>query len=332
MVTGGAGFIGSNLIKLIHNLHPDWEIINYDSLTYAGNLLSLKEIEDSPNYKFVKGDVVDMDTVVAAMEGCWAVLHLAAESHVDRSIDDPGPFLTTNIQGTATMLNAARKVCVSRFVQVSTDEVYGSLDVSEPAFTENHQLQPNSPYSASKTSADLLAFAYFKTYGMPVLISRCSNNYGPYHFPEKLIPLIIHNALQGKPIPVYGDGMQIRDWIYVDDHCRGILAILEKGRPGEVYNLGGNHEIPNLDLIKIVLEHLEKSEDLIAFAKDRAGHDRRYAMDCTKALNELDWQPIHDFTTAISMTIDWNVSNKSWLESVTSGEYLEYYKRQYIDR
>jgi len=332
MVTGGAGFIGSNLVKLIHKLHPDWEIINYDSLTYAGNLLSLKELEDNPKYKFVKGDVVDQEAVIKAMEGCWGVLHLAAESHVDRSIEDPGPFLTTNIQGTASMLNAARKVGVQRFVQVSTDEVYGSLELGNPAFAEDHKLQPNSPYSASKTSADLLAHAYFKTYDLPVLISRCSNNYGPYQFPEKLIPLLIGNALQGKPIPVYGDGMQRRDWIYVEDHCLGLLAILEKGEPGEVYNLGGNHEIPNLNLIKLILKQLVKSENLITFVKDRAGHDRRYAMDCTKALIELGWQPKYDFATAIKKTIEWNVNSKSWLDSVTSGDYMEYYKRQYIDR
>jgi dTDP-glucose 4,6-dehydratase len=332
MVTGGAGFIGSNLIKLIHKQHPDWKIVNFDSLTYAGNLLSLTELENNPKYTFIKGDVVDQDSVIKAMEGCWAVLHLAAESHVDRSIEDPGPFLNTNIQGTASMLNAARKVGVQRFVQVSTDEVYGSLELDDPAFDEKHKLQPNSPYSASKTSGDLLAYAYYKTYGLPVLISRCSNNYGPYHFPEKLIPLLISNALQDKAIPVYGDGMQRRDWIYVEDHCLGILAILEKGKPGEVYNLGGNHEIPNLELIKLILKQLGKSEDLITFVKDRAGHDRRYAMDCSKALNDLGWQPMYDFDTAIKMTIEWNVTNKSWLDSVTSGDYMEYYKRQYIDR
>ena len=332
MVTGGAGFIGSNLIKLIHKNHPSWEIVNYDLLTYAGNLTSLTELENSPRYQFIKGDVVDLSAVIEAMEGCDTVLHLAAESHVDRSIEDPGPFLTTNILGTAAMLDAARKIGVSRFVQVSTDEVYGSLNLDDPAFTENNRLQPSSPYSASKTSGDLLAHAYFKTYGLPVMISRCSNNYGPYMFPEKLIPLLISNAMQDKPIPVYGDGMQIRDWIYVEDHCLGILAILERGEPGEVYNLGGNFELPNLELVKIVLQQLGKSEDLISFVKDRPGHDRRYAMDCSKALKQLGWQPIYDFNSAISKTIEWNVSHKAWLESVTSGEYMEYYQRQYIDR
>ncbi len=332
MITGGAGFIGVNLIRYILAEKPDWQIINFDTLTYAGNLASLAGVENNPHYTFVKGDVTDSKAVNKAMEGCWGVMHLAAESHVDRSIDDPGPFLTTNVIGTQKLLDAARRHNVSKYLQVSTDEVYGSLASDDPPFTEKNHLDPNSPYSSSKASGDLLARAYYATYKLPVVISRCSNNYGPYQFPEKLIPLLINNAMQDKEIPVYGDGMQVRDWIYVTDHCRGLIDIFEKGRSGEVYNLGGNCEMCNLDLVKLVLKELKKSESLITFVKDRPGHDRRYAMDNSKIQSELGWEPQFQFEDAIRMTVKWYLNNKVWIDQVVSGDYLEYYKRQYVDR
>ncbi|MBT3231191.1 MAG: dTDP-glucose 4,6-dehydratase [Calditrichaeota bacterium] len=332
MITGGAGFIGVNLIRYILAEKPDWHIINFDMLTYAGNLASLASVEKNPNYTFVRGDVTDTDAVNRAMKDCWGVMHLAAESHVDRSIDDPGPFLNTNVIGTQKLLDAARGHKIEKFLQVSTDEVYGSLSKDDPPFTEDNHLDPNSPYSASKTSGDLLAKAYHATYGLPVVISRCSNNYGPYQFPEKLIPLLINNAKQDKPIPVYGDGMQVRDWIYVTDHCRGLVDIFEKGRTGEVYNLGGNSEMYNLDLIKLVLKEMKKSESLITFVKDRLGHDRRYAMDNSKITSELGWEPQFKFEDAIKMTVNWYLNNLDWVNQVISGDYLEYYKRQYVER
>jgi len=332
MITGGAGFIGCNLIRLALDARPDWEIINYDLLTYAGNLESLKDVAGYPRYRFVRGDVADAGAVTAAMEGCWGVMHLAAESHVDRSILDAAPFLRTNVLGTQTMLEAARKLGVERFLLVSTDEVYGSLTPDDPPFTERNHLKPNSPYSASKAGADLLARAYCKTYGLPVVTSRCSNNYGPYQFPEKLLPLLISNALADKPIPVYGDGMQVRDWIYVEDHCRGLIDLLERGEPGGIYNLGGGCELRNLDLVKQALAALGKPESLITFVKDRPGHDRRYAMDSSKIAGELGWEPLYDFQRGISKTVDWYLANPGWIESVKSGAYLEYYQRQYGDR
>lgn len=332
LLTGGAGFIGVNLIRYILAEKPDWQIVNFDALTYAGNLASLAGVEKNPQYSFIRGDVTDSKAVNKAMEGCWGVMHLAAESHVDRSIDDPGPFLRTNVIGTQKLLDAARHHNIKKFLQVSTDEVYGSLSPNEPPFTEKSHLDPNSPYSASKAAGDLLAKSYFATYGLPVVISRCSNNYGPYHFPEKLIPLLINNALQDKAIPVYGDGMQVRDWIYVTDHCRGLVEIFENGRTGEVYNLGGNREMFNLELVKLVLKELNKSESLITFVKDRPGHDRRYAMDNTKIKTELGWEPQFCFEDAIKMTVKWYLNNSEWIDSVLSGDYLEYYKRQYVDR
>lgn len=332
LVTGGAGFIGSNLIRLILAERPDWEVVNFDLLTYAGNLLSLTDIEHHPRYRFIRGDVTDPAAVESAMQGCQAVMHLAAESHVDRSILDASPFLRTNVTGTLVMLETARKLGVKRYLQVSTDEVYGSLSRDEPAFTEDNVLKPNSPYAASKAGADLLARSYYKTHDLPVVISRCSNNYGPSQFPEKLIPLLIANAMNDKPIPVYGDGMQVRDWIYVDDHNRGLLSILESGRPGEVYNLGGRHELPNLMLIKQVLKLLGKPESLINFVKDRAGHDRRYAMDWRKAEHELGWTPRYSFSEGIAKTVEWYANNHKWVEQVTSGSYRDYYQQQYGDR
>jgi dTDP-glucose 4,6-dehydratase len=332
MVTGGAGFIGSNLVRLLLHERPDWEIVNFDALTYAGNLASLTDVADNPRYHFILGNVADSKAVTAAMEGCWGVLHLAAETHVDRSILDPGPFLRTNVVGTQVMLDAARFHKVERFVQVSTDEVYGSLKTNDPAFTETNPLKPNSPYAASKASADLLVRAYVKTYILPAVITRCSNNYGPFQFPEKLIPLLINNALQDKPIPVYGDGMQVRDWIYVEDHCRALLEVLERGRVSETYNIGGRSEMTNLELVKQVLRELGKPESLISFVKDRPGHDRRYAMDTAKIERELGWKSAHSFAGALPKTVNWYINNTEWVKSVTSGEYLAYYQRQYGDR
>jgi len=332
MVTGGAGFIGSNFIRYILRQRPDWEVVNYDLLTYAGNLESLRDVQDEPRYKFIRGDVADASSVETALQGCAGVFHLAAESHVDRSILDAAPFLRTNVLGTQVMLEIAQKVGVERFVQVSTDEVYGSLSLDEPAFTEELPLKPNSPYSASKASADLLARAYFKTFSLPALVTRCSNNYGPYQFPEKLIPLLIRNALADKPIPVYGDGRQIRDWIFVDDHCDALVTVFEKGHPGEIYNFGGQCELMNIDLVKTVLKILGKPESLIKYVKDRPGHDRRYAMDISKVCSQLDWRPKFIFTQAIAKTVQWYLENLDWVESVTSGAYREYYQQQYGDR
>jgi len=332
LVTGGAGFIGCNLVRLILTERPDWEVVNLDLLTYAGNLTSLADVEDHPRYRFIRGDVAEPVDVAKAMEGCWGVLHLAAESHVDRSILDPGPFLRTNIIGTRVMLDAARQCGVERFVQVSTDEVYGSLQPEDPAFTEMNRLLPNSPYSASKAGADLLVRAYYKTFELPVVITRCSNNFGPYQFPEKLLPLLIRNALADKEIPVYGDGLQVRDWIFVEDHCRALVEVLEKGRTGETYNIGGNCEMRNLDIIRKVLEELGKPESLITFVKDRPGHDRRYAMDNGRIELELGWTPAHTFAEALPKTVQWYLDNLEWVQSVVTGGYLEYYQRQYAGR
>lgn len=331
-ITGGAGFIGSNLVKYILREYPDYYVINFDFLTYAGNLLSLADVEDHPRYKFVKGDIADSEAVNAAMDGCWGVLNLAAESHVDRSILDATPFLKTNLIGTHVLLEAAKRHKIERFVQISTDEVYGSLNPDDPPFTEQNRLIPNSPYSASKAGADLMVRAYIKTHNLPAIITRCSNNYGAYQFPEKLIPLLIRNTLQDKPIPVYGDGRQIRDWIYVLDHCRGIMTVLEKGKIGEIYNIGGNNEIMNIDLIKTLLKELEKPESLIEFVKDRPAHDRRYAMNSTKIKNELGWQPEYQLSDALHETVQWYLDNEDWIKTVVSGEYMEYYEKQYGSR
>ena len=332
LVTGGAGFIGSNLVRLILHEYPEYQVINYDLLTYAGNLISLADVADHPLYKFIRGDVADRLAVSEAVEGCWGVLHLAAESHVDRSILDAGPFLTTNVIGTQVMLEAAREHRVERFVLVSTDEVYGSLNLDDPPFNEENLLKPNSPYAASKAGADLLVRAYYKTYGLPAVITRCSNNYGPYQFPEKLIPLAIRNILENEPVPVYGDGQQVRDWLYVEDHCRAIIDVLERGQVGEIYNIGGNCEVVNLDLVRMLLSELGRPETLISFIKDRPGHDRRYAMDTTRIERELGWRPKHALKDALPKTIKWYIDNADWVNSVISGEYLEYYDKQYGDR
>ena len=321
LVTGGAGFIGSNFIRYYLKENPNDSIVNLDKLTYAGNLESLKDIEGDKRYKFVHGDIADFNLVDRLLkDGIDVVINFAAESHVDRSIDDPSPFLNTNITGTQLILESSRRNKISRFIQVSTDEVYGSL---EPIglFTERTALRPNSPYAASKASADLLTRAYFKTYNFPALITRCSNNYGPYQFPEKLIPLFVTNALLDEPLPVYGDGLNIRDWLYVEDHCSAIDIVLKKGKEGEIYNIGGNTEKKNIEITDKILSILNKPQTLKKFVKDRLGHDRRYAIDSTKIKMELGWEPKYQFEEAIRKTIQWYIDNKEWWERIKSGEY-----------
>lgn len=335
LVTGGAGFIGSNFIYYELEKHPDRRIVCLDALTYAGNLETLERALKSKNFRFVKGDITDRKAVEALFleESFDAVVNFAAESHVDRSIDEPEVFLKTNILGTQVLLDACRKRDI-RFHQVSTDEVYGDLPLDRPDlfFTEETPIHTSSPYSASKAAADLLVTAYFRTYGAKVTISRCSNNYGPYHFPEKLIPLIITNALEGKELPVYGEGKNVRDWLYVEDHCKAIDLILENGRLGEVYNIGGHNEKTNLEVVKTVLKILGKSESLIKFVKDRPGHDMRYAIDPTKIKNELGWYPETTFEDGIEKTVKWYLENRQWWENIINGDYVKYYERMYKDR
>ncbi len=336
IITGGAGFIGSNFIYYELKQHPEDEFICLDKLTYAGNLSSLKDAMQQPNFKFVKGDIADRDFVYSLFEAEKpdVVVNFAAESHVDRSILEPELFLKTNVIGTGVLMDACRKYGIKRYHQVSTDEVYGDLPLDRPDlfFTEETPLHTSSPYSASKASADLLVLAYHRTYGFPVTISRCSNNYGPYHFPEKLIPLMIINALYDKALPVYGDGANVRDWLYVEDHCSAIDLIIRKGREGEVYNVGGHNEKSNLDVVKIILKALGKSEDLITFVKDRPGHDRRYAIDPTKIHNELGWLPQTKFEDGIVKTIKWYLANKDWWQEIINGEYQKYYEKMYKNR
>jgi len=331
LVTGGCGFIGSNFIRyMVANY--DFKVINVDKLTYAGNLENVADISENSNYEFVKGDIADTSLIESlASRGIDVIVNFAAESHVDRSIEDSRIFIETNVLGTQVLLEAARKYGVSRFVQISTDEVYGSLG-PQGSFTETSPLTPNSPYSASKTGADLLVRAYHKTYGMDTVITRCSNNYGPYQFPEKLIPLMISNALEEKPLPVYGDGMNVRDWIYVEDHCRAIDVIIQRARSGEVYNIGANNELPNIGIVKMILKRLKKPESLITFVEDRPGHDRRYAIDSTKLRNELGWDVTYVFEDGIDRTIRWYVENRGWWGKIKSGEYLRYYERMYGHR
>jgi dTDP-glucose 4,6-dehydratase len=331
LVTGGAGFIGSNFIRYIFARHPDWQVSNLDKLTYAGNLENLKDIEKLPGYNFVRGDIADracVDTVLK--EKYDGIVNFAAESHVDRSILDASPFVDTNFKGTQVMLEGAREHGVTRFVQVSTDEVYGSRE--EGYFTEESNLDPSSPYSASKAAADLMCIAYHKTHRLPVMITRCTNNYGPYQFPEKLIPLVISNALEDKAIPVYGDGLYRRDWIYAEDHCRALEAVLLKGRAGQVYNIAGGQEKPNIELIKLILKALHKPEGLITFVKDRPAHDRRYAIDCGKIERELGWKPLYTLEKAMAATVDWYINNEPWWRNIKSGEYEKYYQRMYSGR
>ncbi len=329
LVTGGCGFIGSNFIRLVLGAR-DYEIINLDALTYAGNPENLKGLEDHPRYKFVKGRIEDEVLVSSILKEVDSVVNFAAESHVDRSILKAAPFITTNVMGTQVLLDAFRNSgCKGVFVHVSTDEVYGSLGPEYPPFREEDPLLPNSPYSASKASSDLLCRAAWKTFDLPVVITRCSNNYGPYQFPEKLIPLMIINSLEGRPLPVYGDGQNVRDWIFVEDHCRGCLAALEKGSPGSIYNFGGNCEKKNLEVVRAILERLGLGDEHIQFVKDRPGHDRRYAMDARLAEKELAWRPDVTFDQGISRTVDWYVENRDWWERIISGQYREYYSRQY---
>ncbi|HSQ57870.1 MAG TPA: dTDP-glucose 4,6-dehydratase [Gemmata sp.] len=329
LVTGGAGFIGSNFIRHILATDPEIRIFNFDSLTYAGNLANLADISSNSRYFFIRGDVADREQVRAAMrEGITDIIHFAAESHVDRSIQDSGPFVRTNVIGTQVLLDAAREFGVKKYVQVSTDEVYGSLGATG-LFTEETPLQPNSPYSASKASADLLVRAYHHTFGLHAVTTRCSNNYGPYQFPEKLIPLFVSNLLANDPVPIYGDGMQIRDWIHVLDHCRGVEAAWRRGKPGEVYNFGGRCEMPNINLTKLLLKLLGKPDSLIRYVKDRPGHDRRYAIDCSKAERELGWRPQVTFDRGLGETIEWYRANAAWVGSIKSGAYREYYEKQY---
>jgi len=331
LVTGGAGFIGSNFIRYALKQHADWEIVNLDKLTYAGNLENLKDVERDPRYRFVKGDIADRELVGRLLhDGFDAIINFAAESHVDRSLLDASPFIETNIKGTQVLLEAARQYKVGRFVHVSTDEVYGSAETGK--FTEESPLRPNSPYSASKAAADLLCLAYWKSYQLPVMITRCSNNLGPFQFPEKLIPLAVTNVLENKPIPVYGDGLNVRDWIYVEDHCRALDAVLHKGSLGQIYNIAGGNEKTNLELIYKLLELLGKPRSLIQFVADRPAHDRRYALDCGKIRTELGWKPAYSFEKALQATVDWYLNNESWWRKIKSGEYARYYERMYSHR
>lgn len=332
LITGGAGFIGSNFVLYMAKQYPEYQLVNVDALTYAGNLENLRSVEGNPNYRFVKADIADRDALEPLFaEGVDIVVNFAAESHVDRSILHPDIFVRTNIMGTQTLLDLARKYNVAKFVQVSTDEVYGTLGETG-LFTEETPLAANSPYSASKAGADLLVRAYHETFGMNVNITRCSNNYGPYQFPEKLIPLMIQNALNDKPLPVYGDGLNVRDWLYVEDHCSAIDLVLHKGVSGEVYNVGGNNERNNLQVVRTILAELNKPETLITYVTDRLGHDRRYAIDADKIRNELGWSPKYDYENGMKETIRWYLSNKEWMEQVLSGSYQQYYSTQYGER
>ena len=343
LVTGGAGFIGSNFVNYWIRKYPEDRVVNLDALTYAGNLENLKDISDENNYRFVHGDICDANLVgkLLQAENIDTIINFAAESHVDRSILGPGSFIKTNIQGTFTLLEEAQKYWANdnascRLLHVSTDEVYGSLSHDAPAFTEDTPFAPNSPYSASKASSDHLVRAYFHTYGLPVLTTNCSNNYGPYQFPEKLIPLVIINALEEKPIPIYGDGKNIRDWLYVEDHCRGIDSVIQKGKLGETYNIGGCNEWANINIVNIICDHLDEvhhgnmpKRELITYVKDRLGHDRRYAIDASKMADEIGWMPKYTFESGIKMTINWYMQNQGWLRHVTSGAYQNYYEEQY---
>lgn len=333
LVTGGAGFIGSNFVRMVLEEHPDCRIVNLDKLTYAGNLENLAGYKDHPKHIFAKGDICDAKLTADLINQYHidAIINFAAESHVDRSLVNPGVFIETNVNGTLSLLKAALEKKLERFIQISTDEVYGSLG-AEGKFTETTPLSPNSPYSASKAAADMLVRAFGHSWGLRYNITRCSNNYGPYHFPEKMIPLMINNALHNKPLPVYGDGLHVRDWLYVYDHCTAIWKILTEAEPGSVYNVGGNNEKHNIDVVRLVLQHLDKPESLITFVKDRPGHDRRYAIDSSKIMADLGWKPSVTFEEGIRRTIAWYLDHADWLERVASGAYKEYYKRMYSNR
>lgn len=336
IVTGGAGFIGGNFVHYMVNKYPEDMIINLDLLTYAGNLETLKPVEDKANYKFIKGDIADREFIYKLFEEEKPdiIINFAAESHVDRSITDPEAFVRTNVLGTTILLDACKKYGIKRYHQVSTDEVYGDLplDRLDLFFTEETPLHTSSPYSSSKASADLFVMAYHRTFGLDVTISRCSNNYGPYHFPEKLIPLMISRALANEDLPVYGKGENVRDWLHVKDHCAAIDLIVRKGRSGEVYNVGGHNERTNLEVVKTILKALDKSESLIKFVSDRPGHDRRYAIDPTKLETELGWKPEYNFDTGIAMTIEWYLNNKDWWQHILDGEYTKYFDKMYGER
>ncbi|MDR9797028.1 dTDP-glucose 4,6-dehydratase [Aeribacillus pallidus] len=333
LVTGGAGFIGSNFVRYMLEKHPNYKVVNYDLLTYAGNLENLKDVENHLNYTFVKGDINNRELVdyLIKTHEIDVIVNFAAESHVDRSITDPDIFVKTNVLGTQALLDVAKANNIKKYVQISTDEVYGTLGETG-YFTEETPLAPNSPYSASKAGGDLLVRAYHETYGLNVNITRCSNNYGPYHFPEKLIPLMVTNALEGKELPIYGDGKNIRDWLYVKDHCAAIDLVIHKGRPGEVYNIGGHNERTNNEIVHLIVEKLGVSKDLIKYVADRPGHDRRYAIDPTKIMTELGWKPQYTFETGILETIQWYIDNQEWWKNIKSGEYMNYYQKQYGDR
>lgn len=331
IVTGGAGFIGSNFIRLAIGRYPDLHITNLDTLTYCGNLENLADLQNNHAYRFIKGDIADrlfIDSVLS--DGCDAVINFAAESHVDRSILDAAPFIHTNVEGTLVLLEGSRKHGVKRFIQVSTDEVYGSIE--NGSHSEISRLSPGNPYSASKAAADLLCLGYRNTYNLPVIITRCTNNYGPYQFPEKLIPLAITNLIEGRSVPVYGDGLNVRDWIHVEDHCNAILNVLEKGREGQIYNIAGANEKTNLEIVRTILGLLNKGEDTLTFVKDRPGHDRRYSLDDSKIRKEIGWKPGHEFVGSLGQTVKWYLDHPDWWKRIKTGEYLTYYDRVYADR
>ena len=332
LITGGAGFIGSTFVRYMLREHPGWEVTNMDKLTYAGNLENLGDIHNEPRHRFIKGDIADGGAIDELLrEGFEVIVNFAAESHVDRSIIDSSPFVETNIKGTHVLLEGARHYKVGRFIQVSTDEIYGSLG-AEGKFTEDSPMLPNSPYAASKAAADLLCHAYWRTYTLPVIITRCSNNFGPSQFPEKLVPLVITNALEDKEIPIYGDGLNVRDWIYVKEHCRALDLIIQRGKPGETYNIGANNEKTNLELVERILNVMGKPRSLIRFVADRPGHDRRYALATAKIEQELGWNTTISFEEAIAKTIQWYIENEAWWRRIKSGEYLKYYERMSLSR